>query len=1128
VYAARRWGQIFPGSTVDVYQWVASSVPPANYTGPGVPRNTINYCVTTGLNTTGVFGTTYYFWVKNITTINTVKGKTLSPSGVARYIAEPRSSGISYVAFVSPSATAIYNAVGQISAQDTVLSIEFDRQLTDDNVHVQYDLLPQDRADGFLPNNLYQKFQDSFCGVNIEGALVPDPTLSPAQRYGVQFRPRQSMFANRFLALQNYLQYVNAVLLQFPISEIRTFSLLNSSEAEPQAGSGAWNKRVANIEELSYQSLAQVSVGYKYLVASDSTQNGLWTIYTVTATKTFATLFLSRVQNYDTRNYWEYVTWYLPGYNSSVKIIAEVPNVATLNTLSLAAAPVGSSVKVTANSQGKFEIYLRTDTGWDRVGLQDGTIQFRAELWDYALGRFGFDVEVFDAQHFDQEPVVETRKIIQAINEQLLIGDLLIERNRALTLMFTFILSEFEAPEWLTKTSLIDVDHKIRQLVPYQTYQRDNQDFVLNYIQEVKPYHVQIREFNLIYNGLDVYQGSMADFDLPAFYNTTQVPNQYMSPILTPYTLSTATGTGHPSTYSDVAPDSALWQTQPYSFWYDNYTLSIQDVIIADGGSGYTVAPQLTVTGDCVTQATMTAVVNSAGNISQVIVTDPGLGYISTAIITVSGGNGTGGRIVAVMGNNLVRSINTTIKYDRYQYVSTIVPWAANVSYPTGTLVRYDNRVWSADATVSSATFDPDNWTLVPASSLSGVNRTMGYYVPGPNEPGLDLPLLIDGVDYPGVQVSAPTFSQNTGFDVGNFDINPFDNIAYGPEGEPTYDPAILDATYGSSFLGIPATDINVVGGEFVGPYESHAPEELVPGAVFDTMDFRVYSREVTYYTGNGSTPGPYAVPTGATSIEVAVANMVVAPSTYTFNGSSITFNTAPAAGIEIVILEKEPNQGIELRIFQDMRGVQATYRMTAATTTVLTQTLYPDNDIAYVDDAGALANPDLANNVWGVLTVNGERIMYRERNLVTNTVSSLLRGTAGTAVDSHATGSTVYNLNRDNLAPVIYQDHYLGSNTLANGTNTIFTADVNLSLEDSTFDEQAVLVYVGGIKQTSGYSVTGDNPVTVEFDTAPTAGYQVTIQVRQGLGWYGPGVYATTGTPLQDSTTLAAQFFRG
>jgi hypothetical protein len=154
---------------------------------------------------------------------------------------------------------------------------------------------------------------------------------------------------------------------------------------------------------------------------------------------------------------------------------------------------------------------------------------------------------------------------------------------------------------------------------------------------------------------------------------------------------------------------------------------------------------------------------------------------------------------------------------------------------------------------------------------------------------------------------------------------------------------------------------------------------------------------------------------------------------------------------------------------------------------------------------------------------------MYRERDLATNTVSSLLRGTAGTAVDLHSVDSIVYNLNRDNLAPAIYQNHYEGSSTLADGTTTIFTASIDLSLEDSTFDSQAVQVYVGGLLQTGGYTVTGDNPVTVEFDTAPTAGYQVTIQVLQGLSWYGTGSTTTyDGVGLQYTDTVAAQFFRG
>ena len=47
-YASRRWGQVFPGSSVDVYQWVESTVPPAGYTGVGTPLNIISYTIKIG------------------------------------------------------------------------------------------------------------------------------------------------------------------------------------------------------------------------------------------------------------------------------------------------------------------------------------------------------------------------------------------------------------------------------------------------------------------------------------------------------------------------------------------------------------------------------------------------------------------------------------------------------------------------------------------------------------------------------------------------------------------------------------------------------------------------------------------------------------------------------------------------------------------------------------------------------------------------------------------------------------------------------------------------------------------------------------------------------------------------
>ena len=1523
-YASRRWAQTFPGSSIDIYQWIESSVPPASYTGPGTPFSTISYTVTSSLNNSGVFVTNYYFWVTGLATIDTTAGKTLSTNGIAGYILNPLSSGLPYIAPLSANTVALYNAKGLLSARDTILHVEYSRQAdgSTGDIHTEYAFIADGRPDSFLNANLYRKLLDSFSGQDTVGNLVPDPLLSPGLQYGVEFRPRQSMFADRFTALQNYLGRANTILAQYPISETRSFNLLNSSEPTPAANSGAWDYAVPNLEILYYQNLAIVPLGYLYLVESDSSQNGRWTIYVVAQGFVPGTrvLNLVQVQTYDTPLYWNYINWYLPGYNSSVQPMVTVANTAGLQALSISQVPIGSSVKVTANGQGKYEIYLRTGissvTGWQRVGLQDGTIEFKEELWNYSVGKFGFDVQVFDAQYFDQYPAIETRQIIRAINEELFIDDLLIERNQSLILMFKFIYSEFNSPYWLMKTSYIEVDHVIRGLEPFQLYQPDNQTFVLEYLQEVKPYHVQNLSFNLIYDGIDTWPGLPTDYDVPAYWNSTLEIPQFVSPVLTPYTLSSSLVE---STVSDAASNAQIWLEQPWSAWYNNYLLEIQGVEVADGGSGYTIPPAVTVTGTCITQAEMTAVINSAGRVVAVNITNPGSGYSTTATITLTGGNGSGAVAVAQMGNNLVRSIKTTIKYDRYQYASTIIDWEPNVTYTEGTRVRWLNRgVWAANSTVSGPVFIPDEWTRVVASTLSGVDRTMGYYVPGPNMPGLSLPLLIDGVEYPGVQVTAPTYSQNSGFDVGNFDINPFDNFAIDEVGRPTYSPTILDARYSSAYLdpylGTRATDINVDGGKYIDVFSSYAPEELIPGSEFDTLDMRVYTRPgadwlqrghgfpeatykfifdplnptvsfanvqpypvqitvanqtqqtaltldygytvdwanqtitviananagdviviavfelgggnqlykqvyngadvgnsiiipvtllsdnpsrqnssqlnelaifvngvittdyileregVTQYTPDGTATRilfgtTYTItdfisltaigttPVNSTTVnyswsapqtQVIIGNgtlsftldnsliynnpdsIVVSvngtrartaagvnwvgdditveyslPSRLGFSESLIADNqvhvyvnnipqilgvdftvTPYSAGVRTVLFETTPTAGQQIliyvltntqcyvngnqlvfnstgglvpsvgalidittwndprqqniltqcfvgpitegitvtegydttdfdvgpvtgdpgsfdysagetttinnidlgtviddpsrllvslngrqlfyginftidgtqlmltsgllnatdvlmvtqftnfvvpeamafRIFQDMRGIQATYRITPETTTTTTQPVLITDDTIYVTNAGALVDPDLAANIWGVLTIGAERIMYRYRDTVANTVSGLLRGTAGTALAPHTSGATVYNMGRGNLLPAEYQNYIVSDTTLADGSTTVFTAT-----DITTTNDDAIEVYVGGILVVSGYTVTADSPVTILFTTAPVAGVDVTILINRGVTWYAPGAGTpSNGNPLQETETPAARFLRG
>ena len=1570
VYASRRWAQVFPGSSVDVYQWISSPVPPANYTGQGTVFDNLSFTVNSKLAADGTIITEYYFWVRGITV--TAPRKTLSVSTVASYIESPRASGIPYLAPINASTVALYNAGDFIEASDTILNIEFDRELTTDNVHVEYELIAQGRADGFLSNNLYRKLQDSFCGVDTFGNQVPDLGLSPAERYGVQFRPRQSMFVDRFEALRNYLSRVNSVLKQYFIAESRVFNLLNSGEPEPSASSGLWNLRVANLEILGFQNIYAVPLGYRYLVQTDSNNRGLWTIYAVENSQTQLgerALILARVQNFNTPDYWSYIDWYRPGYNSSSKLITEVVSFSLLDTLNV---PVGSSVKVTANAQGKFEIYLKTDLAWERVGLQDGTIEFSAELWDYALGRYGFDLEVFDAQYYDQEPVIETRKIIQAINQELLIDDLAIERNRSLTLMFDYVLSEFSAPEWLVKTSLIDVDHRIRDLVPYQNFNRDNQEFVEDYIQEVKPYHVQIREFNLQYAGFDDFRGDAADFDLPAYFDTELEIPQFTSPVLLPYQQSTAFNATL-TTVSDLSASSTVWTQWPYSEWIQNYLLNLIEVEIISGGQSYNEAPVVTFEGDAVQPAQGFAVINSLGQVVGVTITTPGIGYRATPVITFTGGNGSGVRAYATMDGSAVaqdysgsvipttvdyyspvRTFRTTMKFDRYQYVPTLAEWSSDATYQNGDLVRYDNRVWQADSQDSTAvvgpTFDLENWQLVNAGTynnglgLSGVDRTMGLYVAGVNSPGLELPLLIDGIDYPGVQVYGEYF-------LG--------------------DPNALDAVYQSEFtdttLGNRFSDINVNGGEFVGPYEGHAPEELVNGSEFDTLDFRVFTRPgsdwsqdghgfqigtvrytyepaVTgayswadvvenpvqvlvsnlttgrdlardvnytvnwvnqtvsfvsgvanddivnisvYEAGGGSqlyranyigadvgssvvipvneaeifevavfvngqlidnvTWEPYfdaavwsifdsyeqsavviddntyyralqSVPVGVaidnllywiefvptlesqinfgttlgvndgvsllalgttspiqyswstpqTQTVVAGAALAITKTITTTNslqgtnpanmivtrnglrlrpaegiewigddssvsfglpqrggyqqniidpatdilvwvdgvvqtqslgafvgdfsvsnwdgsntpGRQVIFATPPAAGAKILIsvntvadyiiganqvqivgtvnsgdvfeittwndtaqqniltqvfvgpvtsgitinepydstdydpavINNTPGsydytagtsvannqfdlgrtdivasrlwvtldgyrlfegadytvengfvilssgaigsaqvmavtqftnsvtpEEMAFRIFQDMRGVQAVYRITRAATTELAAAVTAAADSIQVVDAAALSEPNLELGIFGVIIIDGERIMYRTRDLAAKTISSLLRGTAGTAAAEHAAGASVTDLGRGNLLDPEYQDRVVSDTALGDGSTVVYYApsitNVDFGDSSSVFVD-ALEVYVGGQRQYPAFItqspypwvVTDFDPVAVEFlEALPPEGIEVTILIRQGVSWYEPGAgTASNGVALQDTNTRAARFLRG
>jgi hypothetical protein len=233
-------------------------------------------------------------------------------------------------------------------------------------------------------------------------------------------------------------------------------------------------------------------------------------------------------------------------------------------------------------------------------------------------------------------------------------------------------------------------------------------------------------------------------------------------------------------------------------------------------------------------------------------------------------------------------------------------------------------------------------------------------------------------------------------------------------------------------------------------------------------------------------------------------------------------------------------------RIFQDMRGVQAVYRITPETSTVLINNLGKDDISIQVQDASALTQPNLTENILGVITIDGERIMYRERDLANNLLLGLRRGTAGTAVDQHSAGADVYLMSRDNLLPEQYQDYVLSYSALGDGSTVVFYApniSNNFIDDSSSTDSVSIEVYVAGERQlrlsqpgTSQYRwiLTDYDPVAIEFvvdddpvspELAPPAGVEVTIVQRRGHWWYDVETAQSRDLSLQETNNEPARF---
>jgi hypothetical protein len=761
-YRSLYWGQLFSGSTIDVYEWVESSVLPSQYVvngGDGIPKHADDSAYAEDIfvdPVTGIITTKYYYWVINKTSVNSNDPTRNIPiSAVADLIANPKNQNIAYAAIIRRDAVAFYNVSNYLSADNTIMHLDHQLAINTDIIHSEYQLVQKDNPADLIPTKIVNKLIDSLSGIDTNGATVPDPKLSPADRYGIEIRPRQSMFIDRLQAVSEMVSYVNDILLANPIVEQFSLNSMNAAEPIPNIKLGQYDQSVDTDAELAYIDTDDLNLGYLVLVLTDTRQNGLWVLYELSEEKTW---LIKQVQSYKTSLYWQYADWYGVKADGTNYSAADKPDfsVTTTNDAIKLAATAGQLIYIsnaTGNNTWQL-VEVQTDASFQVVGIQNGTIQLDQSLVDFVGQGLGFGNQDFDSSRFDQNPNTEIRNILLALNNDIFINTLEGEFNKLFFVMVNYLLTEQNYVDWLFKSSFISVTHKLRTLSQFPSYIVDNQTYYEDYIKEVKPYRTEIREYLIDYTGDDTFDGDITDFDLPAYYDTSTGYGIFRSPSgERPY----------------VQQDEATWQTWPWNQWYNNRSLQVSSIRIENAGQGYVLPPTITIvnTDGKGSGATAYATINgNTGSVTSITVTNPGSAYVTTPTVIINGS--TIGNIIAIGGNVSNTLANT---YTLSTVTGLFVGMTANAVFAA------DTQIMSVDSANLRVTMDAGNLTTFTGNAISfgypgqitGTPATAYAVMKNPQVRNFDTTIKFDRISY---SSTVKEWAANTAYTKATFDAN--------------------------------------------------------------------------------------------------------------------------------------------------------------------------------------------------------------------------------------------------------------------------------------------------------------------------------------------------------------------
>ena len=877
IYSANSWNTLAPGASVDIYEWVETTLTPAQWdtqadTPTGIRKGVSGtskygqtaYCTRQDYDKiSGTFTTKYYFWVKDKKVTPAVENRSKSSFDVAQIILDPVAQNLKFANVLSNNSFVVRNSDKLLENDD--VAVNFRYWTIDDqtiNIHSEYQIISEGLYTSKPKATLELKWFDSLIGQDAYGRAVPDPELSAKQKYGVLNRPRQSWFVNRQEAVDQAFTRINKVIKDVLIDDNYNITSLLEKDIAPSAISTLWDKKVDTEAELSTIGTAKAQVatltpvvvngvvtsvniinkGYSYsdpsysttaggtrrgpkivingtgeglelestinalgqltsvtvinggkyyadtltltvrplsvLVVTDSTLAGDWAIYGWNSTTQVFTI--TSQQKYDVSDYWNYVDWYDTGYSQLTSIDYLVQETYELNTIGDKIGDITKVVNVGTGGWLLLEKTLNADVpdytvNYKTVGRENGTLQF---------------VDTINSDSTNKQAL---RKILIALRDNIFIGNLELEYNNLFFACLRYVFSEQLYVDWAFKTSFIKAKHNVGKLVQKTNYQNDNLPSFEEYVNEVKPYKTNIREYLSSYDGYDNTSSVITDYDLPAVYNANLgkiipsdfiVENNQLTSVLTDVTA------------------------YPARHWADNVSYFVSSVLIKDGGSGYNETPLVTFVGGGGSGATAKAFLGN-GVIKKIEIITPGEGYFSAPQIQFEGTQLASGKkpvVSVILGNGKVRSTKIGQKFDRIttdialadiiesetfvasgSQLKFKTTWPMQLSTNTINITIDGIQALSSQYTYSNISditkgytrntgqiefsFAPLKDSVIAISYnrsldlLNAAERIEFLYNAKTGQYGKDFAQLMDGVDYGGVQVKSFEFGADLGWD---------------------------------------------------------------------------------------------------------------------------------------------------------------------------------------------------------------------------------------------------------------------------------------------------------------------------------------------------------------------------